>query len=207
MQVFPPAVPLLTILIGIGLNHIWPIDVEFPFPKIWRYSVGGVIIAGAIFCSGSGLLLSSPEWPKRKPMEAYASARGPGTFSNHAQSNVSSDDPDLHWGGYHSGKRVDSRHDAIWRVGASTIRHSSRRGLPGTQVRRSIWPTSSVSAVGLKHDLLRPSFAWRDTERLFNGRRVIHFSAFDYRGDLVDVPMFCVGSPSTRIMSASFPGQ
>ena len=52
VQVFPPAVPLLTILIGIGLNHIWPIDVEFPFPKIWRYSVGGVIIAGAIFCLG-----------------------------------------------------------------------------------------------------------------------------------------------------------
>jgi len=52
VQVFPPAVPLLTILIGIGINHLWPIDVEFPFPKIWRYSVGGVIIAGAIFCLG-----------------------------------------------------------------------------------------------------------------------------------------------------------
>jgi protein-S-isoprenylcysteine O-methyltransferase Ste14 len=52
VQVFPPAVPLLTILIGIGLNHIWPIDVEFPFPNIWRYSVGGVIIAGAFVCLG-----------------------------------------------------------------------------------------------------------------------------------------------------------
>jgi len=52
VQVFIPAAPLVTILIGIGLNHIWPIDVEFPFPKIWRYSVGGVIIAGAIFCLG-----------------------------------------------------------------------------------------------------------------------------------------------------------
>ena len=52
VQVFPPAVPLLTILIGIGINHRWPIDVEFPFPKIWRYSVGGVIIAGAIFFLG-----------------------------------------------------------------------------------------------------------------------------------------------------------
>jgi protein-S-isoprenylcysteine O-methyltransferase Ste14 len=52
VRVFPPGVPLLTILIGIGINHLWPIDVEFPFPKIWRYSVGGVIIAGAIFCLG-----------------------------------------------------------------------------------------------------------------------------------------------------------
>jgi protein-S-isoprenylcysteine O-methyltransferase Ste14 len=52
VQVFPPAVPLLTILIGIGINHLWPIDVEFPFPKIWRYSVGGAIIAGALFCLG-----------------------------------------------------------------------------------------------------------------------------------------------------------
>ena len=52
VRVFPPAVPLLTILIGIGLNHLWPIDVGFQLPKIWRYSVGGVIVAGAFFCLG-----------------------------------------------------------------------------------------------------------------------------------------------------------
>jgi protein-S-isoprenylcysteine O-methyltransferase Ste14 len=52
VQVFPPAVPLLTILIGIGLNHLWPIDMGFQLPKIWRYSLGGAMVAGAIFCLG-----------------------------------------------------------------------------------------------------------------------------------------------------------
>jgi hypothetical protein len=35
--------------------------------------------------------------------------------------------------------------------------------------------------------LLRNNFAGRDTELFFNRRRVVHFSAFNYRGDLVDV--------------------
>ena len=37
------------------------------------------------------------------------------------------------------------------------------------------------------HMLLGSSFARRDTERFFNRRRVVHFSAFDYSRDLVDV--------------------
>src|SRR6266480_5502969 len=37
------------------------------------------------------------------------------------------------------------------------------------------------------HRLVDSSFAGRDTERFFNRRRVVHFSAFDYSGDLVDV--------------------
>ena len=50
VRVFPPGVPLLTILIGIGLNHLWLIDLGLP--KVARYSVGGVIVAGAFFCLG-----------------------------------------------------------------------------------------------------------------------------------------------------------
>ena len=50
VRVFPPGVPLLAILIGIGLNYLWPIDVDLP--KIWRYSVGGAIVAGAFLCLG-----------------------------------------------------------------------------------------------------------------------------------------------------------
>jgi protein-S-isoprenylcysteine O-methyltransferase Ste14 len=52
VRVFPPAVPLLTILIGIGLNHLWPIDVGFQVPKICRYSVGGTMVAAAFLCLG-----------------------------------------------------------------------------------------------------------------------------------------------------------
>jgi protein-S-isoprenylcysteine O-methyltransferase Ste14 len=50
VRVFPPAVPLLTILIGIGLNHFWPIDLGFP--KFARYAVGGVVVAGAFLALG-----------------------------------------------------------------------------------------------------------------------------------------------------------
>src|SRR4030095_7200031 len=37
------------------------------------------------------------------------------------------------------------------------------------------------------HMLLRSRFTGRDTERLFNGRGVVYFSAFDNHGDLVDI--------------------
>ena len=50
VRVFPPGVPLLTILIGIGLNHLWPIDLGLP--KVARYLLGGITIAGAFFCLG-----------------------------------------------------------------------------------------------------------------------------------------------------------
>ena len=52
VRVFPPGVPLLTILTGVGLSRIWPIDVGFEFSTPERYWVGGVIVAGAIFGLG-----------------------------------------------------------------------------------------------------------------------------------------------------------
>jgi protein-S-isoprenylcysteine O-methyltransferase Ste14 len=52
VRVFPPGVPLLTILAGIVLNHLWPIDLGFAFPRPERYWVGGLIVAGAILGLG-----------------------------------------------------------------------------------------------------------------------------------------------------------
>jgi len=52
VRIFPPAVPVLTILIGVGLNRLWPIDLGFALPTPERYWLGGVIVAGAILGLG-----------------------------------------------------------------------------------------------------------------------------------------------------------
>ncbi|SRR6266404_4049763 len=52
VRVFPPAVPLLTIVIGVGLSHLRPIDLGFALPKPARYWLGGLIVAGAFFGLG-----------------------------------------------------------------------------------------------------------------------------------------------------------
>ena len=52
VRVFPPGVPALTILFGVVLNRLWPIHLGFDFPAPWRYWLGGLIVAGAIFGFG-----------------------------------------------------------------------------------------------------------------------------------------------------------
>jgi protein-S-isoprenylcysteine O-methyltransferase Ste14 len=46
-------VPLLTILTGVGLDRLWPIDLGFELPKPERYWLGGLIVVGAIVCLGA----------------------------------------------------------------------------------------------------------------------------------------------------------
>jgi protein-S-isoprenylcysteine O-methyltransferase Ste14 len=45
--------PLLTILIGLGLNRLWPIAFGFELRKPERYWLGGLIVAGAILGLGA----------------------------------------------------------------------------------------------------------------------------------------------------------
>ena len=52
VRVFPPAVPLLTILLGLGLQRLWPVHVELGLLTTARYWVGGVIVACAILGLG-----------------------------------------------------------------------------------------------------------------------------------------------------------
>jgi protein-S-isoprenylcysteine O-methyltransferase Ste14 len=52
VRVFPPGVPLLTILVGVGLNRVWPLDPGLALPTPGRYWFGGLIVAGAILCLG-----------------------------------------------------------------------------------------------------------------------------------------------------------
>lgn len=52
VRIFPPGVPLLTILLGAGLNWLWPIEPGFAFPTPERYWLGGAIVASAILGLG-----------------------------------------------------------------------------------------------------------------------------------------------------------
>jgi protein-S-isoprenylcysteine O-methyltransferase Ste14 len=55
VHVFPPAIPVVMILAGVGLNRVWPLGVGFALPTSARYWLGGAIVAAAIL--GLGL------WP------------------------------------------------------------------------------------------------------------------------------------------------
>jgi protein-S-isoprenylcysteine O-methyltransferase Ste14 len=61
VRVFPPAVPLLTVLIGLGLDQLWPTDLQVEFGAPESYWIGGVIVVGAVLGLGlwSVLLIRS----------------------------------------------------------------------------------------------------------------------------------------------------
>lgn len=50
VRVLPPTVPLLAILLGVGLNRLWPIDLPLDAPL--RYGLGALIILGAFLGFG-----------------------------------------------------------------------------------------------------------------------------------------------------------
>jgi protein-S-isoprenylcysteine O-methyltransferase Ste14 len=52
VRVFPPAVPLLTILIGVGLNRVIPLELGLERSVPARYWIGGAIVTLAILGLG-----------------------------------------------------------------------------------------------------------------------------------------------------------
>lgn len=50
---FPPAVPLATVLIGVGLEFLWPLDPGFALAAPARYWLGGAILAGSLLVLGA----------------------------------------------------------------------------------------------------------------------------------------------------------
>jgi protein-S-isoprenylcysteine O-methyltransferase Ste14 len=52
VRIFPPAIPLLTVVAGVALNRLWSIEPGFEFPAPKRYWVGGLIVAGAVLGLG-----------------------------------------------------------------------------------------------------------------------------------------------------------
>ena len=52
VRVFPPAVPLAVILLGVLLARVWPLDVGQRLPAPGRYWLGGVITVAAFLGLG-----------------------------------------------------------------------------------------------------------------------------------------------------------
>jgi len=52
VRVFPPGVPLITILLGQVLQRFWPIGQSLELPALLRYGVGGLVVAAAILGLG-----------------------------------------------------------------------------------------------------------------------------------------------------------
>ena len=52
VRILPPGVPLLTILLGVALQWLWPIDPGFELVAPARYWIGGAIVVGAILGLG-----------------------------------------------------------------------------------------------------------------------------------------------------------
>ncbi|HSM42204.1 MAG TPA: isoprenylcysteine carboxylmethyltransferase family protein [Afifellaceae bacterium] len=80
VRVFPPAVPLVAVLTGVGLNRIWPVALDLPLPTLARHWIGGLVVVGSILGLGlwSVILMrrsgqSENPW---KPTTAIV-ARGP----------------------------------------------------------------------------------------------------------------------------------
>jgi protein-S-isoprenylcysteine O-methyltransferase Ste14 len=53
VRIIPPLVPLLTILAGIGLNRLWPLDMTSALPAPWRYWIGGILVSAAVLLLGA----------------------------------------------------------------------------------------------------------------------------------------------------------
>lgn len=50
--VFPPGVPLVAVLLAVGLDRLWPVDLGFSISTPLRYWLGGIIVAAAFFGLG-----------------------------------------------------------------------------------------------------------------------------------------------------------
>ena len=57
VRVFPPAIPVAIILIGVVLNYVWPLDLLIDVPKPVRYWLGGLIAVGALLGLGGWSVL------------------------------------------------------------------------------------------------------------------------------------------------------
>ena len=57
VRVFPPAVPALTILLGVALQRLWPIYVDLDVNRSTRHWTGGLIVAAAFFGLGAWSVL------------------------------------------------------------------------------------------------------------------------------------------------------
>lgn len=82
--VFPPAVPLLTILAGVGLDRLWPLGRWFGPSAPACYWLGGTVVVGAILGLGlHSVLLVRRSGQSENPWKPTTEilARGPFRFT------------------------------------------------------------------------------------------------------------------------------
>jgi protein-S-isoprenylcysteine O-methyltransferase Ste14 len=58
VRVFPPLLPLVAILLGMALDHIWPIELPVEMANVFRYGVGGLIVFGSLLGLGGWSVLT-----------------------------------------------------------------------------------------------------------------------------------------------------
>ncbi len=52
VRIFPPAVPLAAILMGVGLQRLWPLSPGFEPAPFARYAIGGAVAVGSLLGLG-----------------------------------------------------------------------------------------------------------------------------------------------------------
>lgn len=52
VRIVPPLVPLVTILAGVALEYLWPIDIGPGLPPMIRYVLGGIVVLFALLVLG-----------------------------------------------------------------------------------------------------------------------------------------------------------
>lgn len=80
VRIFPPGVPLLTIVLGAVLHKVRPLDFGGLFPVPARYWIGGAIVLGSLFFLGVwSITIFHHEGQSPKPWEPSPTlvARGP----------------------------------------------------------------------------------------------------------------------------------
>ena len=80
IRVFPPAIPLVTILLGVGISQVWPVDLGFELSTPARYWAGGLIVTGALLGLGLwSVLLFHSRGQSENPWKAtpHIEDRGP----------------------------------------------------------------------------------------------------------------------------------
>ena len=80
VKIFPPGVPLAAILLGVGLNWFWPIDLGFAIPTPLRYWVGGMIAVGGFGIGVWSVLLFKQQNQSPNPWKPTPSIEERGPF-------------------------------------------------------------------------------------------------------------------------------
>ena len=134
VRVFPPAIPLVAILAGVGLQYLWPISIGAEIPDVVRYWIGGLIFVGGCSCSGGWSVLLMRR-------SGQSDTRGSPPRDHRARSVSFTRNPMYLQmvvaciGVAVSSRTLDSASVDRQRLGSAEIRNRSGREISGAQIR------------------------------------------------------------------------